>query len=129
MIAIDTNVLVRYLVTDDPEQSEVARKFIEDGLSAIAPGFVSLVVLVELDWVLRSGYRFSPTAIAEIFQRLLTSPKIVFENAAAVGRALSQSRRNFADMLIHEVGCTNACTKTVTFDRKFARLDGVELLA
>jgi predicted nucleic-acid-binding protein len=127
LIALDTNVLVRYLTQDDPQQAAIARRVIEDDLTASEPGFVSVVVLVELSWVLGRAYRCPPGQIARIISELMASPTILVEQAAAVAAALSLPHEDLADSLLHEVGRAHGCARTVTFDRRFARLPGVEL--
>lgn len=128
MIAIDTNILVRFLVDEDPRQSALSRKFLEQELTAEHPGFVTTVTIVELAWVLRSQYRVSATAISDIISQLLDLEQLVVERADAVAVAISHAGQDIADALIHELGKLEGCDRTVTFDRRFARLDGVELL-
>jgi predicted nucleic-acid-binding protein len=127
LIALDTNVLVRYLVGDDARQTPVATRIIEETLTASEPGFVSLIVLVELSWVLDRVYGCAVNQVASIFAELLASPTILVEQAAAVASAIAQPHGDLADSLLHEVGKAHGCGQTVTFDRKFARLPGVEL--
>jgi predicted nucleic-acid-binding protein len=127
LIALDTNVLVRYLAQDDAQQAAIARRVIEDGLTASEPGFVSLVVLVELSWVLGRVYGCPASQIAAIISELMASPTILVEQAAAVAAALSLPHEDLADTLLHEVGKAHGCARTVTFDRRFARLPGVDL--
>lgn len=129
MIALDTNVLVRYLVEDDAVQAAVARRIIEDVLTPAAPGFVSLIVLVELSWVLDRAYGCSTEQVASIFAELIASPTIVVERAAAVAAAIAQPHPDLVDCLLHEVGKAQGSERTITFDRKFARLAGVEIAA
>ena len=128
MIALDTNVLVRYLVEDDPVQAHAARTFIETKLSDDTPGFVSLSVLCELVWTLGHAYRFSRNAITGVIEALLESRQIEIERASVVALAIGDDRADLTDAIIHEVGRANGCDRTVTFDRKFARLPGVEIL-
>jgi predicted nucleic-acid-binding protein len=127
MIALDTNVLVRYFVGDDAVQAAVARRIIEEALSSADPGFVSLVVLVELNWVLTRGYGCQPADVATIFAELIASPTILVEQADVVTVAIGLPHGEFGDNLIHAVGKSQGCRHTITFDRKFARLEGVEL--
>ncbi len=127
MIALDTNVLVRYLVRDDGEQSEIARQVIEDTLTVSEPGFVSLVVLVELNWVLARVYGCPVGQIRSIYAELLASPTIAIENPKVVAAAIALPHEDLADNLVHEIGRSHGCGRTITFDRKFARLPGVEL--
>jgi predicted nucleic-acid-binding protein len=127
VIALDTNVLVRYLVGDDARQAAVARRVIEDALTPAEPGFVSLIVLVELSWVLERVYGCPPSQVTAIFAELLASPTILIEQPAVVAAAIALPHTDLPDNLLHETGKAHGCTRTVTFDRKFARLPGVEL--
>ncbi len=128
MIAIDTNVLVRYVVGDDPVQSAQAARFLEDALTPESPGFVSLIVVVELSWVLARAYRASGETVRDVLRRLLESRQIVVQSADVVERALTPAEGDLADALIHHLGVAAGCDRTVTFDRRFARMAGVERL-
>lgn len=128
MIALDTNVLVRYLAQDDREQARAATRLMEDGLTAGDPGFISTIVLCETIWVLESCYDSKRSDIVSIIKALLDTRQIVVGEANAVRAALNHSSVDLVDAIIHEVGRTHQCRTTVTFDRKFARLAGVELL-
>lgn len=128
MIALDTNILVRYLTQDDPILSSRAVIFIEEELSAGRPGFISVPVLCELLWTLRSSYGQAVPELRAVVAGLLKAERFVVDAAAAVEEAL-RSAADPSDAIIHELGRLRGCTQTVTFDRKFARIDGVELLA
>lgn len=128
MIALDTNILVRYLVQDDAAQGRIATRLLEGELSPDNQGFVTVVAVLELDWVLRSQYGFSPRIVSDTIFGLMSSPHLTFENSDAIKTALGFQHGDLADNILHETGAANACTKTVTFDKKFARLAGVELL-
>lgn len=127
MIALDTNVLVRDMVGDDTTQAAIARRVIEDTLNPSEPGFVSLVVLVELSRVLVRVYGCPAKQVTAIFTELIASPTILVEQSAAVATAISLPHDDIADNILHEIGKTHGCARTVRFDRKFARLPGVEL--
>lgn len=122
MIGLDTNVLVRYLTLDDVRQTALAAG-IFDSLSAESPGFISLVVIVELVWVLESSYDFEKDRIVETLDALLRSQELTVERGDAVRQALRRfaaSRADFADCLIERC-CREAGSQyTVTFDRKAA---------
>ena len=75
MIGLDTNVIVRYLAQDDPRQAAAATRLIEGSLTAETRGFVSIVTLVEVVWVISSNYRGARAAVAEILEGLLTAPQ------------------------------------------------------
>ena len=128
MIAVDTNVLLRFLVQDDPTQAASASHLLENVLTAEEPGFVTIVAVLELDWVLRSQYSFSADVVVKTFGQLMSSPNLVFEQAVALKTALAFEHGDLADNILHHVGQVSGCTKTLTFDKKFARLLGVELL-
>src|ERR1700746_2607501 len=102
MIGLDTNVLIRYLTLDDPRQTALAAR-IFDSLSADSPGFVPLVVILELVWVLESSYDLRKDRIIETLDALLRSQELAVERADVVRQALrrfSASRADFADCLI-----------------------------
>ncbi len=128
MIAIDTSVLVRYVTQDDPDQSRRANALFETGLSEQVPGYVTLVTLAEFHWVLSRKYAAPPTRIADAVRELLAAPTIVVEQAEVVESALAEGLGGFADCLVHYAALAAGCSKTVTFDRKFARIAGVERL-
>jgi len=128
LIAIDTNVLVRYIVGDDARQSALATRFIEDELTPERPGLVTTIALIELSWVLRRRYGASAQAVAGVVRALLAARQLAVENAEVVEQALALPHEDLADTLVHEFGRAAGCEKTVTFDRTFARLPGVERL-
>lgn len=130
MIALDTNVLVRFLVQDDPEQARIASE-IMDQLTDAVPGFVSREVLVELVWVLERAYRLGRTEIAGALDGLLSSVELLIEAADDVGPELELYRNEgygFADLMIGAAARRAGASELVTFDRKAARLSGVRLL-
>ncbi len=130
MIGIDTNVLVRYLAQDDPVQSPRARNIFEERLTEDHPGFISLVAIAETVWVLDRSYAMSPAAIAEIVQNLLRSTTLIVQNEREVFTALSifeSGAASFSDALIGALGAWAGCSRTLTFDRKAARLNAFDL--
>jgi predicted nucleic-acid-binding protein len=127
MIGLDTNVLARLFIDDDPAQAPSARSFVAGRCSKQDPAFVDRVALCELVWVLMYSHGYGRAEIARIIRRLLDSEEIVLEDADAIGEALSVfSSRNvdFADALIGAVNLARGCKATATFDRKAAKLDG-----
>lgn len=131
MIGLDTNVIVRYLAQDDERQAAVATRLIEGSLSAESRGFVSIVTLAEVVWVMSSNYKINRAAVADIIEGLLTAPQLTLEHAEVIWRALRSyrdSRADFSDALIVELGRDAGCTKTVTFDRQAAAHPGFEAL-
>jgi predicted nucleic-acid-binding protein len=128
VIALDTNILVRYFTEDDPVQFARSAALIEDELTAVNPGFISLVTMCELIWVLEDVFSFSVDRVAQVIRFLLETRQIEVEHDGLVAKAVTSGHRDLADAIIHLIGQANGCTKTVTFDKKFARLVGVELL-
>ena len=120
MIGLDTNVLVRYLTQDDPDQAAQATRILEEELTGDDPGFIGLVVLVETIWVLRRLYKASPEEIRETVNDLLGSRSILIENRHVVARAVATSEKNasdFADSIIAASALDVGCRKIVSFDR------------
>lgn len=131
MIGLDTNVLVRYIMQDDSKQSPLATRLVES-LTAESPGFVPLVAIVELAWVLSSAYELSRAQLVEAFEALLRTQELVVESGETVWkglRLLQRSGGDFADCLIACSAQTAGCTKTLTFDRGAAKNGGMTLVS
>jgi len=133
MIGLDTNVIVRYVAQDDRSQAAAAARLMEDDLTAESPGFVSLVVLAELVWVLSGAYHASRVTISRVLEGLLSSPRLRVEQAEAAWLALldyreARSSVDFSDALIARVASRAGCSRTMTFDRRAARVPGFDLL-
>jgi predicted nucleic-acid-binding protein len=129
MIGLDTNVVVRYLVQDDPAQSARATEIIERRLSESNPGFVSIVAMAEMVWVLERAYGLSDNNIVAAIERTLQADVLVVENEQQVFAAiiaLKEGRGSFADALIGALGADAGCSATLTFDRKALRLPEFE---
>jgi predicted nucleic-acid-binding protein len=121
VIGLDTNVLVRYLAQDNRAQAALATAVIEHQCSVETPGFVGLVVLVEVVWVSESRYGASRADVAEIVKRLLSIRQLTVQHAEVVWQALRQfesSRADFADCLIHRSAEAAGCDTTVSFDKR-----------
>src|SRR5215469_11781015 len=124
MIGLDTNVLIRYIADDDALQSTVAARIIES-FSPESPGFVPIVVVAEMVWVLQFSYRFSKQEIAKVLEKLLRSSELLVENAEIVDQSLREfrtSRADFPDCLIARCAHSAGCQHTLTFDRRAASL-------
>ena len=131
MIGFDTNILVRYLVEDDPEQTRLADRLI-DSLTSTNPGWVGLTALAETVWVLTRTYRLNRRRIVSILESLLVSREIVVEQSEMVREALRlyrSGKADFPDCLIALSATAAGCSRTVTFDWRAARDAGMELLA
>lgn len=119
MIGLDTNIVVRFLTHDDPKQTAAAVRMM-GSLSSDSPGFLSLIVIAELVWVLTISYGFTKKEIEQVLESLLRSKELVVERAEVVSQALrkfSDSRAGFADCLIERCGHAAECEHTFTFDR------------
>lgn len=130
MIGLDTNVLVRFFGQDDPLQHKQPDEFL-GSLSGVEPGFVALVALQELIWVMTSIYRFKRNAVIDVLDHLLSRDDIVVEQADTVRAALQLYRAgkaDFPDCLISSAARAAGCARTVTFDRIAARDAAMELL-
>ena len=129
MIGFDTNVLVRYIMQDDAKQAALASRLVESlGDSA---GFIPLVVIAELSWVLASAYSLNRGQIAEALEGVLRSKEWVVEKADVVWQAVrlfQSGSADFADCLIFRSAAAAGCEKTMTFDRDAAKSGGMTLL-
>ncbi len=121
MIGLDTNVHVRYLAQDDRTQAALATSTIEHQCTVETPGFVGLVVLVEVMWVSESRYGASRADVAEIVKRLLSIRQLTVQHAEVVWQALrhfESSRADFADCLILRSAEAAGCDRTVSFGKR-----------
>jgi predicted nucleic-acid-binding protein len=127
MLGIDTNVLVRYLVRDDQSQYERARRLIHREVNTGEPVLVSLLVLLEMEWVLRSRYELEKPDIVAVLSSLLQTVELAFEDEPSVEHAIyswKNSLSEFADCLIDARNRRLGCRATATFDRKALKLAG-----
>jgi len=126
MFALDTNVLVRFLVADDEVQSARAAKLVSRAIRDGDRLFVSDVVLCEVVWVLRTSYGVGRAEIAEVLQRLLKAGHLTFAGSDALKRAaeaFARGKGDFADYVIREQALAAGCDRVVTFDRALLRED------
>lgn len=120
MKGVDTNVLVRLLTEDDPEQALAAQAWIDAALAYGESVFLADVVLAELAWVLDRTYRLDRVRIADAILALLRTPGITVRASDEVHRALARYRHGkagFSDFLIAEQVSAVGCSATATFDR------------
>ncbi len=127
MIALDTNVLVRFVVADDAQQGERARALIAKAVAREEKLFVSDLVLCELVWVLESAYRFSRPVVARTLVRILAARALAFRDSAALARsveAFSRGKGDFADYVVLAHARDAGCESVATFDRALLKEDG-----
>jgi predicted nucleic-acid-binding protein len=130
MIGLDTNILIRYFVQDDPVQSLQASEIIERRLTEENPGFISIVAMVEIVWVLDRAYRFKVREIASVIERMLQTDVLVVQNEQEVFTAmiaLKEGQGSFADAVISALAIKANCSCTLTFDRKALHIPGFML--
>jgi len=131
MLGIDTNVLIRYLVRDEQVQYEKARRLINREVSKGEPVMVSLLVLLETEWVLRSRYELSKAEILAAVSTLLDAADLAFEDEPSVEHAIhswKDSVADFADCLIDARSRRLGCDAMATFDDKALKLAGFILV-
>jgi predicted nucleic-acid-binding protein len=131
MIGLDTNIILRYLLQDDTKQTRQANQIIDRQLSEQNPGFISLVTVLQIVWVLRSLLKRDPFQIASHIEHLLAADSLevqneqqVFEAAFAVKRGTGE----FEDALIGALDTWAGCSRTLTFDRKATRLPHFQVI-
>lgn len=120
MIALDTNVVVRFLTQDDPVQSAQATALIAS-LTEDRPGYLCREVMIELVWVLERAYRLSRQDIAGAIDGLLAAAELQIETAGRVGLAADRYRQGgagFSDQMIALASQESGCTTIFSFDRK-----------
>lgn len=120
MIALDTNVVVRFLVADDATQSRRARALIERGIAAGERFFLADIVLCEIVWVLDRAYDFPRVEISNALRSLVLARHVVLESPESVRAALdsfAKRRGDFSDYLIAERAVAAGCDRVATFDR------------
>ncbi|MDP2156019.1 MAG: type II toxin-antitoxin system VapC family toxin [Sulfuricella sp.] len=132
MVGIDANVLVRFIVRDDQRQGEAAKAAIGRAMAANEPLAVSLLTILETEWVLRSRYRFGKEVVVRTFKMLLETGDVLIEGEETLEQALylfEDSSADFADCLMVARYQRMGCATMLTFDGNAAKLAGCELLA
>ncbi len=126
MKGLDTNVLVRILVADDPGQAKRAQRYVTEN----APCWINRIVMCEAVWVLERLYGLSRTRIAVALGQVLDTRQFEVEDAGAIQSGISalEEGLDFADTVIAMTNRSHGCEATATFDRKASRLDGFESL-
>ena len=131
MIAIDTNVLVRYLTQDDPTQAETATQVIEEATERGELLYITSIVLCEVVWVLESAYGHSKQEIRAVLERILRTAQLQFDCKDQLWQAWQdyrEGRGDFSDYLIAHLGARDGCQETVTFDKALGNHAAFRLL-
>jgi predicted nucleic-acid-binding protein len=131
MVGLDTNVILRYLLQDDPKQTPLANHIVDQVLSARNPGLISLVTVLEIVWVLRSLLKQTPHEIATHLEHLLAADSLEVQNEQQVFEAafaLKRGTGEFEDALIGALNAWAGCPHTLTFDKRALRMPYFELI-
>jgi predicted nucleic-acid-binding protein len=132
MTGLDTNVILRYLLQDDHRQTRLANQIIDRQLSHENRGFISLVTILEIVWVLRSLLKQSPLQISAHLEHLLAADTLEVQNEQQVFEAafaLKGGAGKFEDALIGSLNAWAGCSCTLTFDQRASRLPHFQLVA
>lgn len=131
MPALDTNVILRYIVEDDPKQTRVAERYIEQHAEAGETLFLSTSVVLETEWVLRSVYGFTKDEVIAVFVGLLEAREMTFQDEASIERAVHRYREfnlDFADCLHLATAETFGQLPLASFEKKARSIDGFDAL-
>ena len=131
MIGIDTNVLVRYITQDDPDQARIVTNFLESRCSQKSPCFINHIVLCELVWVLRRCYQVDNKQALAIIEQILRTVQLQVQEPQVVWSALKMAKSgkaDFADCLISMINRSEGCKFTITLDQNAAKIKGMTLI-
>lgn len=131
MASVDTNVLVRYLVEDDSQQLAAAQKLIQSALRAGKTLFVPITVMLELEWVLRSNFKFSKAQVTHTLSSLFATAELSFESELAAEIALAlytKSKAVFSDCVHIALAHAAGESPLWTFNQAASNVDGAKLL-
>jgi predicted nucleic-acid-binding protein len=131
MAALDTNILVRYLVKDDDQQLASTKKLIQVAVKAGETLFVPITVTLELEWVLRTNFKFNKEQVTTTLSSLLASTELTFESEAAAEIALALYKKcsaDFSDCMHIALAHIAGESPLWTFDRAASKIDGAKLL-
>lgn len=121
MTGLDTNALLRFLLGDDEDQHSRLNRLLRQARNSGEPIFLSVIVVCEVVWVLRSRYGMGKREISDTIEAAMSVDQFVFEEEAAIRESLSLFRKGnagFSDYLIGRINGRRGCRRTVTFDRK-----------
>ena len=131
MKGLDTNVLVRFLVQDDPAQSKKANTIIEGAAASGEKLFLCSIVLCELVWVLESAYGVGKDDLTRALEKVLMASQFEFEDRSATWSAWNDyrsSRADFSDCLVGRLSRAAGCDATYSFDRDTGKLETFAVL-
>jgi predicted nucleic-acid-binding protein len=132
VIALDANVIVRFLVRDDEKQARTVYARLKQAEAARETLFIPLVVVLETIWVLESAYNKSRKDILDSFEELQNMPILEFEKIQVLQTLISEGRKNnddLSDLLIALAAQSYGCSGGITFDKKTAKFGFFRLLS
>ncbi len=127
MIGLDTNILIRLLVRDDPGQTALAERLLQEASDAGEPCYISDPVLCEMEWVLESCYRAKRGDILSAMQELLAGDLFAFEDREILHQAIEKyqdGKADFSDCLIGAKARSRGARTTYTFERILTEAQG-----
>ncbi|MGE0084347.1 MAG: PIN domain-containing protein [Desulfococcaceae bacterium] len=131
MIGLDTNVLIRYIVQDDEQQSLIATNFIENQCSAENPAFINEITLCEIVWVLKRAYHYDKTVILAVLKQLLGIDDVCISSHTEAWAAYSDYKTgtaDFSDYFMARINKKFGCQFTFSFDKKACQNENFKLL-
>lgn len=131
MKALDTNVLVRFLVKDDEQQAKTVYRLFKQAESKAEAFFIPILVVLETVWVLEAVYETTRQEILDSIDELLLMPILEFEAQSAIRSFISSARENktdLSDLLIAHCAKYSGCDSVITFDKRASKLGLFELL-
>lgn len=131
MTALDTNIIVRFLVRDDEKQAQIVYTMLKRAETNRETLFVPLLVVLEIIWVLESAYDKSRDEILDSLDTLRMVPILKFEGSEVIQNLLTEGRRSkvdLSDLLISLTAQSSGCSDGITFDKKASKLPFFRLL-
>lgn len=131
MKALNTNVLVRFLVKDDEQQAKTVYRLFKQAESKAEAFFIPILVVLETVWVLEAVYETTRQEILDSIDELLLMPILEFEAQSAIRSFISSARENktdLSDLLIAYYAKYSGCDSVITFDKRASKLGLFELL-
>lgn len=131
MIGLDTNVLIRYIVQDDPLQAQLASDLLENQCSVENPGFINEIILCEVIWVLKRAYGYDKAIILAVIKQLLNLGEIYISSHAEALVAYDDyatGSADFSDYFIAQMNKKMGCPFTFSFDKKACQNVNFKLL-
>jgi predicted nucleic-acid-binding protein len=131
MIGLDSNVLIRYIVQDDPGQSEMVNDYIDKNISVIKSAYINQIILCEIVWVLKRAYGYNKDIIITVISKILQTKEFVVENSELVLQAVKEYQKGPADFSDYLIAARNRdadCKYTITLDKAAAKSKYFKLL-